>query len=172
MKFPTPLVIPFLAAVTTFASAQPASERSAENSPRTIDTRADELAQFKSDPVGQHPWKRSMPLPDTLQDAGLNPDASLVWTDSYLDGGTKGYLFKDSDGNYLAVCTGPGLQSKDFPNLIDAPVGSCLFIGALRNTDPKAQIVRSGSMCEEMLKALISRAGILRNTGIPAFDFK
>lgn len=116
-----------------------------------------EKAEFERIGGERHKWKKGLPLPASLSDAGLLSDATVVWTALYLDGATKGYLFKDSTGNYLAVCTGPGLQAKDHPQRIDAPVNSRVFIGALHYTGKEAQMVDAGSKCEAFLSALISQ---------------
>jgi hypothetical protein len=103
-------------------------------------------------------WKKGQPLPESLDDAGLLADAIVAWSGSYLDGGTNGYLLRDSAGNFLAFCTGPGLQSKDLPNRIDAATGSRLFVGALHYTRAEAEIVPAGSKTEEWLKSRIQKA--------------
>ena len=125
-----------------------------------------EHAQFKAHRDEHHPWRKNMPMPTTLAEAGLTEDVKLVWTDSYLDGGTRGFLFKDPAGNYLAVCTGPGLQTKDLPNRIDAPVGSLLFIGGLHHLDPRAQLIEPDSSCEMMIRSLLKNSGQYFTSGL------
>ena len=99
-------------------------------------------------------WKEGMPAPTSLKEAGLLDDAKVVWTGSYLDGGTRGYLLKDSAGNYFAFCTGPGFQTKESRPWIDAPVGSRILIGALHYTRDGAVLVEKGSKCEDFLRGL------------------
>lgn len=89
---------------------------------------------------------------------GMRDDAKLVWTEMYLDGGTRGYLFKDSSGRYFAFCTGPGFQTKNHPKRIDAAVGSRFFVFALHYTDQRARLVEAGSACEAFLKSLIAQS--------------
>jgi len=112
-------------------------------------------ADFEKHADERHKWKKGQPLPESLAEAGLLPDATLVWSDLYLDGGTKGYLFKDSAGKFLAVCTGPGLQTKDHPKRIDAPVGSRLFLGGLHYTKEEVEMVPAGSKAEAWLRKLL-----------------
>jgi hypothetical protein len=107
-------------------------------------------------------WKKGQPLPESLADAGLLADAIVVWSGLYSDGGTNGYLLRDSVGNFLAFCTGPGFQSKDHPKRIDAALGSRLFVGALHYARAEAEIVPVGSKTEEWLKERIQRAQPVR----------
>lgn len=113
-------------------------------------------AEFEEHGSERHRWKKGQALPTSLAEAGLLPDATLVWSDLYLDGGTKGYLFKDSAGKFLAVCTGPGLQTKDHPKRIDAPVGSMLFIGGLHYAKEELEMVPVGSKAEAWLRKLLN----------------
>jgi hypothetical protein len=107
-------------------------------------------------------WKKGQPLPESLADAGLLADAIVVWSGLYADGGTNGYLLRDSVGNSLAFCTGPGFQSKDHPKRIDAALGSRLFVGALHYARAEAEIVPVGSKTEEWLKDRIQKAQPIR----------
>lgn len=105
----------------------------------------------------RHPWKKGRPLPESLAEAGLLPDAALVWSDLYKDGGTRGYLFRDSAGNFLAVCTGPGFQTQDHPKRIDGERGSRLFLGSLHYTAEGAEIVPAGGKTEAWLRKLLEK---------------
>jgi hypothetical protein len=107
-------------------------------------------------------WKKGQPLPESLADAGLLDDAIVVWSGLYSDGGTNGYLLRDSARNSLAFCTGPGFQSKDHPKRIDAALGSRLFVGALHYARAEAEIVPVGSKTEEWLKDRIQKAQPVR----------
>jgi len=112
-------------------------------------------AEFEKHGSERHKWKKGQALPESLAEAGLLLDATLVWSEMYLDGGTKGYLFKDSAGKFLAVCTGPGLQGKDHPKRIDAARGSRLFIGGLHYTKAEVEMVPVGSKSEAWLRKLL-----------------
>jgi hypothetical protein len=111
--------------------------------------------EFERSGGERHKWKKGQAMPESLAEAGMLSDATLVWSDLYLDGGTKGYLLKDSAGTFLAVCTGPGLQTKDHPRRIDAAVGSRLFIGALHYTKEEGAMVPPGSKTEAWLRKLL-----------------
>ena len=106
----------------------------------------------------RHPWVAGMPAPTSFKEAGLLDDAKIVWMGFYFDGGTRGYLLKDSAGNYFAFCTGPGGQTKTSKHWIDAPLGSRILIGALHYTHDGAQLVDAGSKSEEFLKDIAWRA--------------
>lgn len=112
-------------------------------------------AEFEKSGSDRHAWKKGQAHPESLAEAGLLSDAILVWDGLCFDGGTKGYLFRDSAGNFLAVCTGPGLQSKDHPRRIDAGVGSRLFLGVLHYSNDGAEMVPAGSKAEAWLNKLI-----------------
>lgn len=103
----------------------------------------------------RHKWKKGQALPESLAEAGLLSDAVLVWSGLYLDGGTKGYLMKDSAGNFLALCTGPGLQTKDHPKRITAAMGSMLFIGGLHYTKEEVEMVPVPSKADAWLRKVI-----------------
>ena len=105
-----------------------------------------------------HKWSKSSPPPENYKEAGILEDAVLVSHGFHLDGGTIGYLLKDSKGNYFALCTGPGLQSEDHPSRIDAPIGSRMFVGALHYASPEARIVEARSDSDRFLKKLTKRA--------------
>ena len=128
--------------LTSFAMAEPFSSREKANYQEWI-----RIEQ-------NYPKTQS---PTSFSDLNMKADAKLVWSDIYLDGGTKGFLFKDSEGNYLAFATGPGLQSKDHPKRIDSPTGSRLFVFALHYSDEEAILVETGSPCEVFLKSLIKK---------------
>jgi hypothetical protein len=125
---------------------------------RTLDPGEPARAEFEKSGAAHHKWKKGMPLPTSLQEVGLLPDVKRVWSGRYLDGGTVGYLFRDSHGGYLALCTGPGIQSKGNPQRIDAAIGSRLFIGALHYRNKEAQMVDPGSASARFLWTLISEA--------------
>jgi len=129
-----------LAPVANFQSAAPFS--------------AADRAEFLDSGKEHHKWIKGMPQPETLEGAGLLDDAELVWAGHYFDGGTRGFLVKDSAGNYLAFCTGPGFQTPDNPRRIEAKPGSGFFIGTLHYTHDSAQPVQAGSKCEQLLKKL------------------
>jgi len=105
-----------------------------------------------------HKWIKSNPPPKNFEEIGILRDAILVIRAFYLDGGTRGYLLKDSEGNYFAFCSGPGFQSEDHPAKIDSPVGSRIFAGALHYANPEARIIESQSDSERFLKRLAERA--------------
>jgi hypothetical protein len=127
----------------------------APNKPPFKPASSEAKAEFEKSRSERHKWKKGQAFPETLAEAGLLSDITLVWTDLYLDGGTKGYLFKDSAGHFLAVCTGPGFQTKDHPRRIDAAVGSRLFIGGLHYTEEVAALVPAGSKTEAWLRKLL-----------------
>jgi hypothetical protein len=129
-----------LAPVANFHSAAPFS--------------AADRAEFLKSGKEHHKWIKGMPLPESLKDAGLLDDAELVWAGLYFDGGSRGFLVKDSAGNYLAFCTGPGFQAPDNPRPIDAKPVSRFFIGGLHYTHEAAQLVEAGSECEQLLQKL------------------
>ena len=137
-----------LVVITTAFSAVP-------DRPRFKTEASAAKAEFVEHGSERHKWKKGQAHPESLAEAGLLSDATLVWSDLYLDGGTKGYLYKDSAGRFLAVCTGPGLQTKDHPKRIDAPVGSRLFIGGLHYTKEEVEMVPAGSKAEAWLRKLL-----------------
>jgi hypothetical protein len=116
------------------------------------------VALFRAEGETRQKWRKGMPLPASLREAGLSGEVRLVWSDIYLDGGTRGYLICDSQGSYLALCTGPGLQTSDHPRRIDAPVASRLFMGAIHYTHENAQLVVPDSESERFLCALLNGA--------------
>jgi hypothetical protein len=116
------------------------------------------LNRFKAEGATAQKWHKDLPAPTTLEEVGLRADAVLVWSASYLDGGTRGYLVQDSEGHMLALCTGPGFQTKSLASRIDAARGSRLFIGAIHYTDPGAQMIPANSYSEAFLCALLNRA--------------
>lgn len=124
---------------------------------RTKDSRA-EKQSFVRGRAEHHRWKRGMPFPTELGNLGLKPDAILVCNDAYFDGGTRGFLLRDSEGKYLALATGPGLQTKDLPGRIDAEINSLIFIGALHYLDPEAEMVPPNSASEAFLVELLNTA--------------
>jgi hypothetical protein len=121
----------------------------------SVVTPRDEKVAFEKHRDEHHKWKKGDPAPESYVDAGLLSDVALVWSGRSLDGGTVGYLFKDSTGALLAVCSGPGLQTKDHPRRIDAPIGSRLFVGGLHYTDASVEIVPASSKAETWLRSLI-----------------
>ncbi|MCX6950869.1 MAG: hypothetical protein NTV51_01585 [Verrucomicrobia bacterium] len=112
-------------------------------------------AEFEEHGGERHKWKKGQALPESWAEAGLLPDATLVWSGLYLDGGTKGYLFRDSAGNFLALCTGPGLETKDHPKRIDAAMGSRLFLGGLHYAKESVAMVPPGGKAEAWLRKVL-----------------
>jgi hypothetical protein len=100
-----------------------------------------------------HERPKGPPFPTTLTEAGLLDDAAVVWSGFSLDGGSRGYLIKDSAGNYLAFCTDPGLQiQKDVRKVIR--VKPRFYVGGLHYTHEGVKVVEPGSKCEQFLKTL------------------
>lgn len=128
--------------------------RNADSRQSPIGHAREAKAQFERHKNERHPWKKGTPPPRSFAEAGLLEDAKIVWSDLYLDGGTRGYLIMDSAGMFFAVCTGPGLQVADHPKRVDAPARSRLFVGGLHYTD--AEIVPAKGESENWLRTIIS----------------
>ncbi|MEO7700691.1 MAG: hypothetical protein ABIZ04_15825 [Opitutus sp.] len=155
----------FLAAV--FAATTTVFCAVSDRPPFSTQARAaqDEFEQRGSE---HHRWKKGQTFPESLAEVGLLPDATLVWSGLYKDGGTTGYLLEDSGGNFLAICTGPGFQTKDHPLRIDARLHSRLFIGGLHYTKKTAEMVPHGSKAEAWLRNLLEDKKKAKHTSEPS----
>jgi len=116
------------------------------------------LATFEELRAKGRTWLPGMPMPETLEQAGLGADWHVAWTDMYFDGGTRGFLIVSGEDRFLAFCTGPGLEHPPGRTLGEpAPVGSRLFIGATHYTHKEARPVPAGSAAEAFLRSLMAK---------------
>ena len=145
-----------LLAIATTLTAFPGSFSSKAERAESLRLRKEqqaERAEYLRSKNEHHEWVKGMPFPASLKEAGFLGDAKLVWTGFYFDGGSRGYLIKDSTGNYLAFCTDPGLQfQKDSRNV--NRVKPRFYIGGLHYTHEVVELVEPGSKCEQFLKTL------------------
>lgn len=100
-----------------------------------------------------HPWTKSQPLPGTLADSGLRPDARVVHTALYLDGGSRFFVLQDSAGACLFFCTSkPYSQAKHGG---DTGWQELFLLGATHYLDPAGVPVPRGSPTETLLLAAV-----------------
>jgi hypothetical protein len=96
-----------------------------------------------------HPWTKSQPLPVTLADSGLLPDARVVHTAFYLDGGSRFFALRDSAGACLFFCTSkPYSQAKHDG---DTDWQQHFILGATNYRDSAGVPVPRGSPTELLL---------------------
>lgn len=97
----------------------------------------------------RHPWTKQQPLPRTLADCGLRPDAKVVRATLYLDGGSRFFALRDSAGACLFFCTSKPYSQAKHDGETDWQ--EFFILGATNYRDPVGVPVPRGSPTELLL---------------------
>ncbi len=102
-----------------------------------------------------HPWKHSMPLPSSFEEAGLTLPVSLVAASYYFDGSSRLYLFRGAKGSFLVFCTDPMIYAgKD--RKVEKVTAPRLFLGTFHFTHEPRTVVPEKSDTEHFLIAALA----------------
>ena len=95
-------------------------------------------------------------LPTSWSEAGLREDATLVFSDPYLDGGTIAYFFKDSAGRYFVFCQESAMRAQPTGQIPADKIR--FFTGAPHPSKPEAVEVPLGSAADRFLIKVLANA--------------
>lgn len=109
----------------------------------------DEGQKIRQSKELKHPWTKDQPLPSSFAECGLESDAKLVFTDIYLDGGSRSFALRDRKGAYLIFCTTRPLGQSRSDGTVDW--SEFFVIGVKHYTDKAGVLVPRGSPTEQML---------------------